>query len=239
VPIAGLAEELSGLRIVHLSDLHLSCRVEPAFFLEVMREVNLLKPDLVLLTGDVFDKVDCLAWIEEILAPLQAADGKFFILGNHDNRLSDVFAARRAIEATGFADLGGKSQTVAIRGKLVCLTGNERPWFTAETLEDLCPVDVSEKPLKILLSHSPDQFGWAHKRAFDLMLCGHTHGGQIQFPFIGPVVCPSWYGVRYAEGLFVESKPVLHVSRGLSGLFPLRFNCRPAVDLLILEGAGG
>jgi uncharacterized protein len=236
VPIAGLAEELAGLRIVHLSDLHLSGRVEPAFFKEVMREINLLTPDLLLLTGDVFDKVDCLAWIEEILLTVHARYGKFFILGNHDDRLSDVPAARRAIEAAGFADLGGRLQKVMIREKPVCLAGNERPWFTAEMVESLdCQDDAAEKPLKILLSHSPDQFRWAQQRAFDLMLCGHTHGGQIQFPIVGPVVCPSWYGVRYAEGLFLENKPVIHVSRGLSGLFPLRFNCRPAVDLLILE----
>jgi predicted MPP superfamily phosphohydrolase len=89
--------------------------------------------------------------------------------------------------------------------------------------------------LKILLSHSPDQVRWARKHGFDLMLCGHTHGGQIRYPIIGPTVCPSWYGVRYASGLFLERALAIHVSRGVSGLFPIRWNCLPEVALLVLR----
>jgi predicted MPP superfamily phosphohydrolase len=69
------------------------------------------------------------------------------------------------------------------------------------------------------------------------MLAGHTHGGQIQFPFFGAVLAPSIFGTRYASGLFYEAPTLLHVSRGVSGLTPVRYNCRPEIALLRLVGS--
>jgi predicted MPP superfamily phosphohydrolase len=143
-----------------------------------------------------------------------------------------VPALRRAIEASGCVDLGVASRRLLVRGEEILLAGNERPWFGPPCLAEKRPADFS-----ILLSHSPDQIAWARRHQFDLMLSGHTHGGQIRFPIIGPVVCPSWYGVRYSAGLFLEDPIVAHVSRGISGLFPIRWNCQPEVTLLVLERA--
>lgn len=236
VPISGLPRSLEGLRIVHLSDLHFSGRVEPAFFHEVIREVNALEPDLVLLTGDVCDKAKCLPWIGEVLSPLRSRYGRYFILGNHDDRLQNVSALRAAIQSAGLIDLGGRWKTLTIQGEELLLAGNERPWFRPAPLdEERSGVTSPQKRTGILLSHSPDQVRWARERNFDLMLCGHTHGGQIRFPVIGPVVCPSWYGVRYASGLFLEGSLAIHVTRGVSGLFSIRWNCMPEVALLVLE----
>jgi predicted MPP superfamily phosphohydrolase len=90
--------------------------------------------------------------------------------------------------------------------------------------------------LHVLLAHSPDQFKWARRRDFDLMLAGHTHGGQICLPVIGPIHCPSWHGVKYASGVFFEPPTVMHVSRGVSSELPIRLNCRPEVTKLVLRG---
>ncbi len=70
------------------------------------------------------------------------------------------------------------------------------------------------------------------------MLAGHTHGGQIRFPRIGPILAPSRYGVRFASGVFHLPPMVMHVSRGLSGLQPLRFNCPPELARLVLRAPG-
>jgi predicted MPP superfamily phosphohydrolase len=67
------------------------------------------------------------------------------------------------------------------------------------------------------------------------MLAGHTHGGQICFPLIGPILAPSHYGVRYAAGTFDLPPTLMHVSRGVSGLQPLRFNCPPELAKLVLR----
>ncbi len=90
---------------------------------------------------------------------------------------------------------------------------------------------------RLLLSHSPDQIAWAVRHGFPLVLAGHTHGGQIVFPLIGPVVSPSLYGTKYAGGTFEVDGVVLHVSRGLSGEEPLRWNCPPELALLTLTPA--
>jgi predicted MPP superfamily phosphohydrolase len=66
-------------------------------------------------------------------------------------------------------------------------------------------------------------------------VAGHTHGGQICFPLIGPIHCPSWHGVKYASGVFVEPPTVMHVSRGVSSELPIRLNCRPEVTKLVLR----
>jgi predicted MPP superfamily phosphohydrolase len=84
------------------------------------------------------------------------------------------------------------------------------------------------------LAHTPDQIEWARVHDFDLMLAGHTHGGQIQLPGFGAVLSPSRYGVEYAEGTFYEHPTLMHVSRGISGTRQLRLNCPPELTKLIL-----
>ncbi|MBC7856123.1 MAG: hypothetical protein IAF94_22055 [Pirellulaceae bacterium] len=86
----------------------------------------------------------------------------------------------------------------------------------------------------MLLSHSPDQLPWARANNFDLMLAGHTHGGQIRLPLIGALISPSKFGFRYAGGLYFEEPTLLHVSRGLCGDHPIRLNCPPELPLLKL-----
>jgi hypothetical protein len=97
------------------------------------------------------------------------------------------------------------------------------------------PALAGGRPFRIAVAHSPDQFGWARYYDFDLMLAGHTHGGQIRFPLIGPVFSPSHHGVRYAAGTFYQPPTLMHVSRGLSGTRPLRFNCPPELARLNLR----
>jgi uncharacterized protein len=86
-----------------------------------------------------------------------------------------------------------------------------------------------------LLAHTPDRLRWAREHEIDLVIAGHTHGGQIRAPLLGPIVAPSHHGVRYASGTFFESPTLMHVSRGVSGLTPLRWNCSPEITRLVLK----
>jgi predicted MPP superfamily phosphohydrolase len=98
------------------------------------------------------------------------------------------------------------------------------------------PLRPGDRPhLRLLLSHSPDQYAWARTYGFDLMLAGHNHGGQIVFPLLGPMAVPSRYGVKYACGVFYEAPTLLHVSRGISSELPLRLRCPPELALLELR----
>jgi predicted MPP superfamily phosphohydrolase len=92
-------------------------------------------------------------------------------------------------------------------------------------------------PLRILLAHSPDQLGWARRRDVDLMLCGHSHGGQVRIPLLGALLVPSITGVKYDHGLFHQPPTIMHVTRGISGKLPLRWFCPPEIALLTLHSS--
>lgn len=232
--VPNLPAALDGLSIAHLSDIHMTGRITQPFFDYMVDRTNELDADLVCITGDIVEKVPCLSWIEPTLGRLKARHGKFFVLGNHDKRLRDVAAVRRTLIEAGLVDLGGRWLLHDVRGEGIFLAGNELPWFgPAPDLAD-SPLLQDDKPLCVLLSHTPDQISWARRYPFDLMLAGHNHGGQICLPFIGPLVSPSYFGVKYASGLFQEGPTLLHVSRGVSGLEPLRFNCPPEITKLVL-----
>jgi predicted MPP superfamily phosphohydrolase len=232
VEISGLPASLDGLSICHVSDLHYSPRIDRAYFDEVVRLTNEMQPDLIALTGDVCDKARFIDWIPLTLGRMQARIAKLYVLGNHDLRTHDVARLRATLRKADFVDVGGRMETLV--GQPIVVAGNERPWFReAAPVIDRLPVGA----FKLLLSHSPDQFSWGREQGFDLMLAGHTHGGQIRFPLAGPVICPSWHGTKYAGGFFHSEATLMHVSRGTASLFPYRMNCRPELTKLVLRSA--
>ncbi|MFM7927659.1 MAG: hypothetical protein ACKO9Q_08070, partial [Pirellula sp.] len=97
------------------------------------------------------------------------------------------------------------------------------------------PDGSSTQEFRLGISHSPDQLPWAKRLEVSLLLCGHTHGGQIRFPWIGPIIAPSKYGSRFASGVFYQSPTLMHVSRGMSGVHPIRLRCLPEVSVLELR----
>jgi predicted MPP superfamily phosphohydrolase len=232
VELPRLPAALEGVSIWHLSDLHFSGRIDRGYFDEVVRLANAEPADLVFLTGDVCDRQHYIAWIPETIGRIEARIGKFFVLGNHDLRTRAIDRLRSVMRQGGFVDVAGRRE-LAADGALA-VAGNERPWFhsPAPSLDG-----VPAGALRVLLSHTPDLFGWARSQGYDLMFAGHTHGGQVRFPLVGPVVCPSWHGTRYAAGFFREPPTLLHVSRGAAGLFPYRLNCRPEITRLVLQRA--
>jgi predicted MPP superfamily phosphohydrolase len=232
VEIPSLPPALDGFSICHWSDLHFCGRISPAYFEEVVRLTNDLAVDVLALTGDICDSARYIDWVPKILSTVRARAGKYFILGNHDLRTHDTPRVRQAMASAGFVDVAGRAEVIADGALLIA--GNERPWFASEPSADDLEL-APRQALRVLLAHTPDQLAWARSHKFDLMLAGHTHGGQVRFPFVGPVLCPSWHGVRYAGGFFHEPPTVLHVSRGTGSLFPLRFLCPPEITKLVLR----
>ncbi len=226
---------LDGLSIVHLSDLHFTGAIGRRFFEKVVELANAMEPDFVAITGDLLDKTVCIDWVPYTLGRLRARHGAFFVLGNHDLRV-DWRRLRETLEDSGVVGLGGRAIVTDVNGRSIVLAGNECPWFLpapsppwGEDREDGHP------RLRILLSHTPDQIHWARRHDFDLLLAGHNHGGQICLPVIGPVFSPSRYGVTYAAGVFELPPTLMHVSRGLSGKTPVRYNCPPELTRLVLK----
>ena len=223
-----LPPALEGLRIAHLTDLHMSSRLGRAYFEEIVRQANEAEPDLVCLTGDIVEHAPQLEWVESVLSGLESRVGSFFVLGNHDAYL-DSDELRHRLEAIGFTDASRRGIQFGLdRGGLfVC--GDERPWFRR-----YCD-PPSDAAFTIALLHTPDRFAWAARHGIDVALAGHTHGGQIRFPLLGPLLCPSRHGVRYASGDFHRGRTRMHVSRGSGSLFPLRYGCPPELGILTLR----
>ena len=230
-----LDPRLDGLVIVHVSDLHLSGKLDKPFFQELADRMNALDPHLVALTGDIVDKMDCIEWFPDTLGRLQAELGKFFIFGNHDSRIANSQRGIAALKSSGFTAVGGSWMQLSFRDQPIIIAGNELPWFEGPDVSDCPPRDASGGPIRILLSHSPDQIEWARTFDFDLVLAGHTHGGQIRLPLVGPIICPSRYGVKYASGVFYRHPTLMHVTRGISGMNPIRVNCRPELTRLVFR----
>ncbi|MCA9138556.1 MAG: metallophosphoesterase [Planctomycetales bacterium] len=229
LPVVGLPSRLDGYRIAHVSDIHLTGEIHADYARYAIERATKARPDLIALTGDIIDKQPCIDWLVDIFSPAEASDGCFFILGNHDTRVVDSWETRNAMDRAGWIDLGSQAMERQLGGVRCQVIGNEYPWFDRPTLHG------TDAEFRLLLSHSPDQFTWARRNGIELMLAGHTHGGQGRLPLAGPILSPSFHGSRYASGDFYRTPTTMHVTRGLGGVHLLRINCRPELSLLTLR----
>lgn len=224
------------LRIAHISDFHMSGRIAKEYYRRAVDEVNRLEPDVVAITGDLVEFDPCLDWLADTLGQLRARGGVYYVRGNHDRRV-DNHRLLAELERLGLIHLGGRWLQIQVRDAPIVLAGNELPWYGQLPNLAHCPGrDDTGLPLRVLLAHGPDQFGWAEQHDFDLVLAGHNHGGQVRLPLVGAILAPSLSGTRYAGGVFRRGNTVLHVSRGTASLTPFRWNCPPEIALLILQG---
>lgn len=234
IKIPRLAESLEGLTIAHISDLHMTGRLGRGIYRSLVEQINVLEPNVIAITGDIVEKDSCVPWLSETLVHLHAKQGIYFVLGNHDYYI-DPEVTKGILRDAGMNYVANAPHQTSWNDCPVVLAGNEWPWGVVTETSQIEEATRDEEALKLFLLHSPDRFGWACRQDADLALAGHTHGGQFRFPLLGPVVCPSLYGTRYACGVFRHANTVMHVSRGVSGKIPLRWNCPPEIALLELS----
>lgn len=226
--LPGLPRDLDGLSVVQLTDLHFAPVYHRSYFERVVDACRDWPADLVLITGDLIDSHEALAWIEPVLGPLEARLGKYAILGNHDAE-HDPGQIIQALAQAGFESLEGRWTTLSTSGRSLAVGGTSAPWGPA--IDPVPPL----ADVRILLSHSPDLFYRARNWGVDLMLSGHNHGGQIRLPVLGPVFMPSIYSRRFDRGFFRSGQTLLYVSEGIGGKHPIRYGCPPEVCRFILR----
>ncbi len=231
-----VSPKLDGLKICQLSDLHFTGRLGVEYYEKVVELANSYEPDIIVITGDIVDNRKCLTWLDQTLGQLRPNLGCYYVLGNHDRRIREEAIYRGRLESMGLMRAAGRWKTIKFNGVDIKITGNELPWYKGAESLPTAP-GGSDVALKILLSHSPDQISWAEPYQFDLMFAGHTHGGQVVIPGIGPLVAPSKYGVLYAAGTFQIGDTLMHVSRGISGDDPIRFFCPPELGLFTIRSS--
>lgn len=244
--IGGLDPRAEGLRLLHLSDLHL----HPGFpeLEQIARVAQSVPADLVVYTGDFIDDDDGLPVLQSLLADMPTAAGAFAVLGNHDHwalsqipRRNDEAALRRILAAHGIEVLDNRAMVLEARG--LTMVGVDDP------VTGFARLDQATRWLglgregdgpgsTILLSHTPDLALELGDWRPDLMLAGHTHGGQVCLPAIGALFRVSRLPRRSPAGLHVLAGVPTYVSRGIgcSGV-DLRVRCPPEIALLTLRAA--
>jgi uncharacterized protein len=224
---------LNGIKILHLSDLHFGKTPTREWYQAVMRMCGKESPDLLLFTGDLVDGLAQHDWIPSTLGHLSASIPSVGILGNHDTWYEPNIIERR-LRQIGFQMAGSTVVKLLLRGIPIWVMGNELPWRGSPPV---IPKGLDNQ-LLIALCHSPDEAIWAEQNGAKLIFSGHVHGGQVRIPLIGPVIMPSRYGRKYDSGWFRVGKAIMHVSCGLGGSQPIRWQCPPEVTMITLRVSG-
>ncbi len=228
--VARLPAGLEGLRIGVLTDLHHSSLVSHEEIHEAGKLLMAERPDLIVLLGDYVTWSDRRYMVScvDALGGLSAPNGVFAILGNHD----DDHAMPRALAGAGFDVLADKRTEVRLRGEPVTIAGIR--YWTRKGLDIQKVLAGSRGPI-FLLAHDPRRLAEASALDVPLVLSGHTHGGQIVLPLVGPVAARKF---PVAHGATTRQATTLFVSRGIGTVFvPIRLNCPPETAVLTLTSA--
>lgn len=234
-PVPGLPPELEGVRIAHLSDFHLGVPSRGARATRRAVEwVGERRPDLVAVTGDLLSRPGGEPLLRELLERLP---GGYAVLGNHDFAHSrDPFSRPVALEhLEPLRLLLDESETVSLRGVPVQVAGVD-PRSYARRRGATGPPPDPDAAFRLLLCHFPGAVDRIPPGAFDLVLAGHLHAGQIVVPVPGRPLRLAHLRARYAAGLYRRPGGVLHVSPGLGTTFvPFRLFARPEATELVLQ----
>jgi hypothetical protein len=231
------------VRIVHLSDFHASECVSIDFIDEAVTLALAQRPDLIALTGDFFtNRLAEGDRYAKTLRRLSAFAPTFACLGNHDGGpwtrraggLATIDEALALLRNANVSCLHNFGESVAIRGRALQVIGVGDLW------SDMCEPDTAFRrtpgrngATRVLLNHNPDAKTPLRPFDWDVMLCGHTHGGQLRLPFIGTPFAPV-ADKRYVEGLHRWEERWLYITHGVGNLHGVRFNCPPQVSVIDL-----
>jgi hypothetical protein len=243
VPLARPGSGEPTVRIVHLSDLHASSVVPFGFIAEAIDLALAQKPDVIAVTGDfVTSTMVEPARYADILRRLPAAAPTFACLGNHDGGpwtkraggLATTDEVSGLLRAAGITHLENSGCSMTIRGRELQLIGVGDLWCgMCDPNTAFTRTPPRKGAARVLLNHNPDAKQLLRPFDWDIVLCGHTHGGQLRLPFIGTPFAPV-KDKRYVEGLHRWEERWLYITHGVGNLHGVRFNCRPQVSVLDL-----
>src|SRR5262249_3290966 len=220
------------VRILHLSDFHAS-QVVPFSLIEKAIDRGLsVRPDLICLTGDFVTNADAFDAGEysRLLRKLSSKAPTFACLGNHDGGnwaagfegFPDTSVVRELLEASGVSLLDNRSELIRVRGQALRLVGVGDLW--SHDVDGPCAfAEVQPEEPAVLLAHNPDSKDDVAQYPWDLMLSGHTHGGQVLVPLVGNPFTPV-RDKRYIAGLKEWNGRQIHVSRGVGSIGGFRVN---------------
>ncbi len=250
VPLPELPPALDGLLIAHLTDLHVG---QHSFWNDTIRRAveitNAAEPDIIVLTGDLVHRDPYAQQAADLLQSLRAPLGVWAVLGNHDynwttmswlrHRIVDPDAAEpwaRMLGEAGITLLTNESAPIERDGACLWLAGCDDPYCGRADLPGTLR-EVQDSEPCVLLCHSPDIVDHPLAERAGLVLCGHTHGGQIRMPLFGPIIAPCRRPRERSRGLVQVAGTLLYANRGVGASNILRFHCPPEVALITLRSS--
>ncbi len=253
LPVSSIRATDTAIRILHVTDLHL--RAGDRRRVRMLQRLACLEPDLLLLTGDLIhggsDPAAELETAIAALAPIRARHGVYAVLGNHDHvrrhrlkgwlgqplRFSDTTPLVRTLEAHGIRVLTNAHANVTVGGQPLTLVGVDDPFYWLDDIRratDGAPRDTT----RLLLAHSPDIVRTLDDKRFDLILCGHTHGGQVRLAESIVWHTNTRVPLPRNAGLMQIGPHRVYCSAGVGvSVLPLRLNCPPEVGWIELVAA--
>jgi uncharacterized protein len=236
ISLRNFPESFRGLRVVQLTDIHHGLYFPSAALNLAVELTNKLEPDIVALTGDFVTRSrNYIEPMAEMLGGLRAREGVFAVLGNHDFRVdADHIAA--ALDRNGIDVLRNRHVTVRRRGQKLCLAGIDDFLYRADLPRAMRGIPAGAPT--VLLSHNPSIIEDAAESGVNLVLSGHTHGGQVRLPLIGCVYGRSERKMRFKKGRDSLGGTQIYVSRGLGTVvLPVRYGCPSEIPHFVLEPA--
>lgn len=238
-----LGRSFSGVRIVQISDLHFGGWMTSEHLKDIVQMVVDQSPDLVVITGDFVMGYDnhhepqIIENLGQLVAALEMLSGNILtlaVLGNHDYWFNHTSISQMLRQA-GILELNNSVHTLERSGEMLHLAGVDDVMERHARL-DLVLSRLPEEGCAVLLAHEPDFADTSARTGrFDLQLSGHSHGGQVVLPLVGPPVLP-YLAQKYPSGLYKVMNMYQYTNRGVGMTFPyVRFNCRPEITVFTLE----
>jgi predicted MPP superfamily phosphohydrolase len=240
VPLAGLPRDLEGFRLLQLSDVHLSPFLTEREFARVIDAACELRPHLTVMTGDLIsNRGDPLDACIRQLARVRSDAGTFACMGNHERYAGAERLAEEGGARAGILFLRERNRLLRFGDAVLNLVGvDHQPMNNRQAYLRGAERMVVPGALNVLLSHNPDVFPMAVDKGYQLMLGGHTHGGQVTIEILDVGLNPARFFTPYVYGLYHRKNAVAYVTRGIGTIgIPARIGAPPEISVLRLRKA--
>ncbi|HEY2909587.1 MAG TPA: metallophosphoesterase [Gemmataceae bacterium] len=244
LPVRDLPAEFHGAKIAHLSDFHCGRHIPRGYIEDALERTLAEKPDLIALTGDFVDRgPEHVASAAKLFAHLRAPLGVFAVLGNHDFSVHDARGVRRypglhesvasALGEHGVKVLRNEAVRFERGPASLIVAGVDDLWSCESNPERALAKECPRTP-RIVLAHNPQSVDQFDGLRFDVLLSGHTHGGQVNWPGLGRVLLGK-KARRWAAGLYPHDGGHIYVNKGVGFGWRFRFGVRPEVAVITLK----
>ncbi|MEA1009028.1 metallophosphoesterase [Bacillus cereus] len=243
IEAATIPKEFNNKRILQFSDVHLGPEFSLKQLDKLVEKMNELRPDIVVFTGDLIDKFGSYnAEREEakgILQKIHAPLGKYAVFGNHDRGGGGSLFYKKYMEEAGFSVLVNEVQKVKVDNENYITISGLDDFLLGKPQIDSTLKNLKQKDFNMLLVHEPDVVDKVGRYPVDFQMSGHSHGGQVQIPFVGPLITTK-LAEKYVEGMYElegKGKPLyLYVNRGIGTTrMPVRFWSVPELAVFVLK----